>query len=201
MVSVATALLLSACGSGKTLPDLSYDLPAAERPAPPPETQTSVLPGAVDAAGETSAASVAAPEAGAPEVDTLPAACARVVAPGITVADVVGRAYELAYGRAPERYELVLHALEIDQGKPRITLLHELVRAPELETTTVGLTNAQFVVVVIQRFLHRAPTGDEVSSGTFALSRHFASRPQYADSLVGAAEFALASNPEHAYFF
>ena len=36
-----------------------YDVPAAERPAPPPETQTSVLPGAVDAAGETSAASVA----------------------------------------------------------------------------------------------------------------------------------------------
>lgn len=190
---------LLGCSGGKELPDYGAALssPSARTPDPVPVTMIDKpkVHVDVDAGERATAASPPVVDAG----ETV--ASGAEVSPGIFTRDVVARGFALAYGRAPEIGVWASWINKIDSQKfPRISFLHELVMGPEFPTHFAGLTDGQYAVEVYQRFLHRAPSGDEIHNVAFLLS-FGTSRAQIADRLVGCPDFALATNPEHPYFF
>lgn len=199
---VACCVLASgalACSGGKDLPDFGAALTTpptrAADPVPVTTTGNARVDVDVDAGPRLDTASTPPPDAG----ETVPSGLE--VTPGVFTRDVVARGFALAYERTPEIGVWASWINKIDQQKmPRITFLHTLVDAPEFAARFAGLSDGQFAVEVHQRFLHRAPSGDEIHGVQFLLSVGL-SRAQVADRIVACPEFALATNPEHPYFF
>ncbi|MFO0668505.1 MAG: hypothetical protein U0235_02600 [Polyangiaceae bacterium] len=191
-------VVLVGCSGGKELPDFGAPLTSAEPRTPDAVPVTMIDKPKVDVDGDAGARPTVTP----PVVDageTVPSGAE--VSPGIFTRDVVARGFALAYGRTPDIGVWASWINKIDGQKfPRISFLHELVMAPEFPTHFAGLTDGQYAVEVYQRFLHRAPSGDEIHNVSFLLSFGF-TRAQIADRLVGCPDFALATNPEHPYFF
>jgi hypothetical protein len=104
------------------------------------------------------------------------------------------RLYQAAFNRAPDLPGLGFHINDLDHGVPLWMVAEHFIDSPEFQTTYGNTDNTQFITLLYQNVLHRAPdTGglqfhmDEFAHGESRADMliHFSESPENQANVIG----------------
>lgn len=194
------ALLVHALGCAA-----EYD---GERGDSDPRRTSSSVPASTGEKVPSSSPSSGSPSTPAPATPPAPTATTPPAAPTtpaqpkvITPNDVVVRAYDIAFGRAPDDAGRDFWLGVLANGSPKLDVLLGLVNSQEFANLNANRSTGGYVVTLYTRILRRAPDGAEVDFWAGVLDRNEQTRAAVASAFVSSAEFASPTNPDFKVFF